>query len=300
MLTVYDLFKMLQDKKTSVPHKLLALFPNTDEIVVDKNAMILNISPSDPEFNDSFMIVKGPFTHTAVNFCSQMIKDQCMDELFRRNHKQFLANFSAALMAHESSILWSSGVGVLFESVALSVLAKGGTYSYRVNGRNQVDQWTFESYAEKTFLDLKDIPIDTPGLYVPSSRNFTLVDAILILSDRKVFGIQVTVSTKHSFAHSGLQKLLDKFGKFGLIYVVPEKLFDAYPIVTGGEKKKDENQVEESLDDPSCSSKKGALKGSKKLKLGSKKLKLDQGILDEIGIYILRMPNHFNQKPKAE
>lgn len=208
------------------------LIPNTEEIIVSIKNIILSISPNDKEFNPDLMRVNAPFTHTTVNFCSKMIKYQCIFNLGGRNRKNFLADCSASLVEIENSIFWSSGVEILFESIALSILAEGGSYSYNVNSTNQVDEWLFKLSEEKKFMDLEDISIDNPGIYVPLANDFNLVDGILILSDRRIFAIHVRVNSEHSFANSAHRKLLDNFGKFELIHVVPKKIFDAYRVIT--------------------------------------------------------------------
>ena len=139
--------------------------------------------------------------------------------------------------------------------------------------------------------------INQPGFYVPTRKNFALVDAILVLPNR-VVGVKVIADENHPFASSGVADLKEKFGSFDLVYVVPERIFDSFVVKTGLE-----NLIADPGDSvfpPSTSPSQGIAQekrlSSASTQITEKKLKIDSSLLENIKIYVLKMPRNFSNE----
>lgn len=129
--------------------------------------------------------------------------------------------------------------------------------------------------------------INQPGFYVSTRRNSALVDAIIVLLNR-VFGIQVIADENHPFAFSEVEVLKKKFGTFDLVYVVPERMSDSYVVKTGLENVI--HDPEDSVVHPPTSLSASNMRASAKTQITEKKLEMDPTVLENVKIYILKMP----------
>lgn len=204
------------EKRSEAPYDRFYLINvNSEDIVVDHDGRKTCFEDPGFEFDSSSMKTVKAFQHASVSFCNEKFSEEAFESIKTKNY------FLEKVFLFESYAYIATPLGSIFEKAALVTLAKGGSFPYRRNGCDSIKEWNFSMQEVKPFVNVEDITSD--GLYIAKEKNLPF-DAILA-SFGVTMGINVKIDVNHSSVLLATEKYKRIFGKFCIVFVLPENLF---------------------------------------------------------------------------
>ena len=150
-----------------------------------------------------------------VEFCSGVVLDIVSDILIERNHKTLLRIVGS--LSDEPK----PPIDALLRLILCKIFAEGGNFAFRKNGSEEIKQFDLGKQQIKSYRDIDEINSEEPGFYLPRMNDLSCIDGILVSSDG-AFAIQVSLRSIEAVIRADSRELKGKFGKFGIIFLVPE------------------------------------------------------------------------------
>lgn len=161
----------------------------------------------------------------SFEFGSKQIEDKVYEEI---NQK---AKLDLMKFLHDSrdETVVATLRGCLFERLAHDLLANGGKFKIRqLFGQQEQCTTKVKKREKKNFSELTELNSQENGYFLPTSKTFPAVDAIVPSIG---IALQMTVSTTHPIHAGGLMKVIKACGNpapFRLFFVIPDYIFDDF------------------------------------------------------------------------